>query len=130
RVQMVPFRAVFTGTGGGMRERLKAEARGAILAWIVAGAAEWQKHGTAPPEIVRTLTDEYLSDQDELGQWFSECVDRDANAFEKSSHLHGNYKAWCDRNRSRAKSNTALSQHLVSLGLEKEHTMGGKVFRG
>ena len=50
RVQMVPFRAVFEPTPGpGMRERLKAEAGGAILAWIVQGAQEWPRprHGAA-----------------------------------------------------------------------------------
>lgn len=130
RVQMVPFRAVFQGTGGGMRERLKAEAGGAILAWIIDGVAKWREHGTAPPEVVRTLTDEYLSDQDELGQWLSERVDRDANAFEASSHLYGNYKEWCEGNGIRPKSNMALSQHLVGLGFEKKKTMVGRVLHG
>src|SRR5438309_3949053 len=44
RIQMVPFRAVFPGAPGpGMRERLKQEALGAVLAWAIAGTVTWQQ---------------------------------------------------------------------------------------
>jgi putative DNA primase/helicase len=131
RVQMVPFRAVFEqGPGAGMRERLKAEAGGAILAWIVDGARLWAAAGTAPPPVVTELTADYLSEQDVVGQWLTERCERNAKAFELSSALHRDYTAWCERNGMRPKSNVALSASLVAAGFEKQATMVGKRFNG
>jgi putative DNA primase/helicase len=131
RVQMVPFRAVFEPQPGpGMRERLKAEASGAILAWIVEGARMWSQQGTSPPKCVRDLTDDYLSDQDEIGQWLGERCERKATAFERSSALHRDYAEWCITQGTRPKSNQALSAHLVSAGFEKGSTMIGRVLYG
>jgi putative DNA primase/helicase len=131
RVQMVPFRAVFEQTpGDGMRERLKAEAGGAILAWIIEGAQAWVREGTAPPAVVREMTADYLDDQDLIGQWLGECCERDAKASERLSDLHRDYIAWCERQGTRPKSNLALSAHLVSAGFRKGSTMIGKLFYG
>lgn len=131
RVQMVPFRAVFEPVPGpGIRERLKAEAGGAILAWIVTGAAEWQANGTAPPQTVRDLTAEYLTDQDLIGQWLDERCDRDPHTRERSSDLHRSYVVWCEAQGERAKSNKALAAHLRSAGFAREVTMIGKCFVG
>ncbi len=131
RVQMIPFRAVFTPTPGpGMRERLKAEAGGAILAWIVAGAKAWTDIGTAPPKVVTDLTAEYLEEQDVIGQWMEERCTREPTAYERSSDLHRDYAAWCEQQGYRPKSNQALSAHLVSCGFTKAATMIGKVFHG
>ena len=131
RVQMVPFRAVFEATTPpGMRERLKAEAGGAILAWIVQGAAMWATAGTAPPQTVRDCTTDYLSDQDVVGEWLAERCTRDTKSFELSGALHRNYSAWCEGQGHHPKSNAKLSEYLVSCGFKKEHTAIGKVFRG
>lgn len=131
RVQMVPFRAVFEqGPGAGMRERLKDEAGGAILAWIVEGARLWAAAGTTPPAVVTELTADYLSEQDVVGQWLTERCERNAKAFELSSALHRDYTAWCERNGMRPKSNVALSATLVAAGFEKQAAMQGKKFNG
>jgi len=132
RVQMVPFRAVFKQEAGiGMRERLKAEAGGAVLAWIVEGARIWNASGTAPPAVVRELTAEYLSDQDVVGQWIADRCERDnPKAYELSGTLHRDYSAWCERNGTPPKSNVALSASLVSAGFEKRATSAGKAFYG
>jgi len=131
RVQMVPFRAVFEPQPGiGMRERLKAEAGGAILAWIVEGARMWQRDGTAPPKTVRDLTAEYLNDQDLVGQWMQECCDRAPGNSQLSGELHRSYSKWCDAQGAHPKSNVALSACLVAAGFQKKTTMAGKVFHG
>ena len=114
RMQVVPFRAVFkVQAGAGMRERLKAEAGGAILAWIVQGAAQWNLLGTAPPESVRALTDDYLAAQDDIGRWLNERCERIATAKERSSHLYENYKSWCKDQGVSPKSNPKLSEYLL-----------------
>jgi len=131
RMQMVPFRAVFTPMAGqGMRERLQDKALGAVLAWAIKGTVEWANHGTAPPASVRLLTDEYLGDEDGFGQWLEECCVRDESGTERSSDLHRNYQSWCGQNGARPESNALLSRYLVSSGFGKQKTMVGRCFRG
>jgi putative DNA primase/helicase len=98
RIQMVPFHAVFDATPGqSVREQLKRESLGAVLAWAIQGAAHWSELGTAPPPAVRELTDDYLADEDGFGQWFAECCIRTPFGLERSSDLHQCYLAWCEK---------------------------------
>ena len=131
RVQMVPFRAVFEPVPGqDMRERLKTEAGGAILAWIIQGAPAWRETGTSPPKVVTELTADYLAGQDVFGQWLEERCERVASASERSSDLHKDYKAWSESQGLPPKSNMMLSGELLSAGFERRATMVGKVFHG
>jgi putative DNA primase/helicase len=131
RIQMVPFRAVFASSmGTGMRERLKNEALGAVLAWAIVGTGQWLIRGTAPPQAVRLLTEDYLAEEDGFGQWLAENCVRERSAFERSSDLHRNYLSWCEKNGIRPESNALLSRYLVGIGLSREKTMVGRCFRG
>lgn len=131
RVQMVPFRAVFAPTPGtGMRERIKAEALGAVLAWIVEGARLWAAKGTSPPPCVRELTDEYLSDQDVFGQWLDEACERDPRGMERASDLHRSYKLWCERAGVPADSLVRFAATLIGAGFERYKTAGANMYRG
>lgn len=130
RVQMVPFRAIFQPQPGqDMRGRLKSDAGGAILAWVIEGARAWREAGTSPPAAVRDLTAEYLSDQDLLSQWLEERCNRCAS-FELLSNLHRDHKAWCERMGVPLVSNLALSRQLQAAGFRKRSTSVGKVFDG
>jgi putative DNA primase/helicase len=132
RLQMVPFRCIFTPDPDGpvMRERLKAEAGGAVLAWLIDGAMHWQDQGTAPPPPVLEMTSEYLTDQDVWAQWMAEKCVREGKASELLSKLHKNYKAWCEAQDFKPKSNLELSAYLRSAGFEKKHTVIGNMFEG
>ena len=131
RMQVVPFRAVFAPVAGnGMRERLQEEALGAVLAWAIQGTVLWAKLGTAPPDNVRLLTDEYLSDEDGFGQWLEERCIREESATERSGDLHRDYQAWCESNGARPESNALLSRHLVASGFSRKKTMVGRCFYG
>ncbi len=113
-----------------MRERLKAGALPAVLAWIIAGAAEWRAMGTAPPQCVREITDDYIDQQDTLGAWIDERCERAADASERSSDLHRDYAVWCEGQGLRPKSNKSLSEDLRAAGFDKRATELGKVFYG
>lgn len=76
----------------------------------------WKEIGTAPPETVRALTDEYLAEEDGFGQWLAECCVRDPTGFERSSDLHSSYLAWCDKNGNKSESDALLSRYLVACG--------------
>lgn len=132
RMQVVPFRAVFTQqqTGESMRERLKAECGGAVLSWIVSGARKWSQTGTAPPTAVTDLTADYLADQDVLGQWLDEACERGSKSSERSSALHRSYSTWCERQGLRPESAVRLSAQLAAMGFVKKKTAVGKLFYG
>lgn len=131
RIQVVPFRAVFeAGSGSGVRERLKTEAAGAVLAWVIQGAVQWNQLSTSPPHAVRALTDDYLEEQDDFGRWLKERCERIASASEQSSRLHRDYKAWCEIQGMAAKSNKALTQYLQPIVGKPEPDRAGNMFRG
>jgi len=109
---------------------LKQEALGAVLAWAIAGTVAWQQLGTAPPEGVRLLTEDYLADEDGFGQWFAECCVRSEVGYERSSDLHLSYVDWCGKNGSKPESNAMLSRYLVASGFSKERTTIGRCFKG
>ena len=46
-------------------EKLKTELPG-ILAWMIAGCAEWLESRLAPPQIVTEATDQYLQAEDAI----------------------------------------------------------------
>jgi P4 family phage/plasmid primase-like protien len=131
RIQMVPFHAVFDATPGqSVREQLKRESLGAVLAWAIQGAAHWSELGTAPPPAVRELTDDYLADEDGFGQWLAECCIRTPFGLERSSDLHQCYLAWCEKTGNRPESNALLSRYLVASGFSKKKTSTGRCFVG
>ena len=60
--------------GAGMRERLKQEALGAVLAWAIAGTVQWRQVRYRPAgDACALLTEDYLADEDGFGQWLAEC---------------------------------------------------------
>lgn len=75
-------------------ERLKGEDEG-ILAWIVRGAMSWQAMGLKAPDAVVAAGASYREEQDRVGQFVSECCERDADAWTPLSDLYSAYKEWC-----------------------------------
>lgn len=74
RIRLIPFNETFSGDRAdkGLTDKLKAEAPG-ILAWLVRGCLEWQKHGLSEPDEVRLATAAYQAEMDTLGGFISEC---------------------------------------------------------
>jgi putative DNA primase/helicase len=76
RLAMVPFAFQPGRTDTELKDKLKAEWPG-ILHWMVTGCLRWQRHkGIVRPEAVQDLTDSYFAEQDLLGQWIEQCVER------------------------------------------------------
>lgn len=131
RMQMVPFNAVFPPTPGlGMRERLRAEALGAALAWIVQGARLWATSGTNPPAAVTGASEDYLAEQDIVGRWIEERCDRAPGAQALSSALHADFRSWCHDQGETALGAKTFSQRLRALGFARRPTEHGQAFCG
>ncbi len=58
----------------GLPELLEAEWP-AILHWAIEGCLEWQRIGLQKPDSVKAATQDYLDNEDTMGQWLSDCCD-------------------------------------------------------
>src|SRR5262249_17607563 len=109
--------------------KLKAEWP-AILRWMVDGCLEWQRVGLKIPESIRQATDDYLADQDTLGQWIVDCVEHDPNAFTLTRELFESWKAWCEARNLAQGTETAFADSLKEAGYDKDRRKYGRGFSG
>jgi putative DNA primase/helicase len=78
-------------------DKLKAEWP-EILRWMVDGCLEWQRIGLAVPDAVRDASNAYFADQDTLGQWIEEALDRtDPRAWTRTVDLFTAWKEWAEQ---------------------------------
>jgi len=73
RLLKIPFARKFEGEGrdNTLKEELIAEHLPEVLAWIVAGCADWQRRGLAIPSEVTEATAEFIREQDQIGQFMA-----------------------------------------------------------
>jgi putative DNA primase/helicase len=112
-----------------LTETLKTEWPG-ILAWMTAGALEWQAAGLQPPQAVRDATEAYLAAEDAIAAWMAECCDRNPNAWEASRNLFGSWSAWANTAGEATGSQRSFSQALEARGLIRKNTEHAKGFLG
>jgi len=76
RLAMVPFVHAPAKPDHELEEKLRAEWPG-IMRWMIEGCLEWQKEGRIKrPKVVVEMTKEYFNEQDLLGQWIDEWLER------------------------------------------------------
>jgi putative DNA primase/helicase len=114
-----------------LAEKLKAEWP-TILRWMVDGCLEWQRVGLMVPDIVRNATDEYLADQDTVGQWADEWIEPDKGqfAFVKTRDLFKSWKQWCDDRNLSPGTETSFADTLKDRGYEPKRTNSARGFKG
>jgi putative DNA primase/helicase len=111
-------------------EKLKPEWPG-ILYWAVQGCLEWQRVGLAPPKAVADATDEYLREQDKLGQWIEDCCGVDPVYKALSTELYKSWKDWCEGSGLRTTSQKSFSLDLQERGFANgRNEIGLKQFEG
>jgi putative DNA primase/helicase len=82
RLAMIPFVHAPPEPDHALVEKLRAEWPG-ILRWMIDGCLMWQAEGIKRPDIVIETTKEYFSEQDLLGQWIEERVEKTSPAESK-----------------------------------------------
>ncbi len=112
RVVMIPFAVIFKKPDKTLKDRLVAEAPG-ILAWAVQGCLDWQRWGLNPPYAVRTATDQYLHDQDDIQVFIDEWCDLVPTARTSSTVLYTNWHTWCERNGIYSGSKKEFTQRMM-----------------
>lgn len=74
-------------------KKLLAESSG-ILAWLVEGCLEWQKHGLNPPQKILDMTNQYRIDEDLIGNFIDECCEVETEVEVQSTKLYKAFKHW------------------------------------
>ena len=132
RVRLVPFNRTFAPDERDphLLARLRAETPH-ILAWMVAGCIDWQRHGLAnTPTTIRRATDAYQVDQDLTGTWLSECTSSSTHGEASSGDLYANNKAWSLDNGLRPASAVALGRRLSERGFSDRKSNGKRLWCG
>jgi putative DNA primase/helicase len=95
RIRVIPFGVQIPREeqDAGLPARLAEEAPG-ILAWLVAGAKEWQAEGLADPNSVLGATSDYRQDSDVVGQFLSDRCRLADGSYVKARALYEAYVAW------------------------------------
>ncbi len=113
-----------------LADKLKAEWP-AILRWMVDGCLEWRRDGGLnPPKAVREATDDYLADQDTIGQWLDESTEAEVNNFEKTRALFLSWKTWCEPRNLFIGTETAFADTLKDRGYRKARDVKARGFFG
>jgi putative DNA primase/helicase len=131
RFHLIPFAVTIPPDerDGELTEKLRTEWPG-ILAWMIAGALEWQARGLRLPQAVRDATEDYLAAEDAIAAWIDDKCDRDANAWASSSDLFASWTAWATAAGEFAGSQKRFSQTLETRGLTRRKTEVAQGFLG
>jgi putative DNA primase/helicase len=112
-----------------LKEKLKREWPG-ILAWMVDGCAEWQRHGLDVPTSVTSSTDHYLDEQDMVAAWIEETCVRDPNSWSPRSELFESWSWWAQRAKENCGTRPDFFQNLESRGFTIATRNGIRGFKG
>ena len=122
RLHLIPFTVTIPPgeRDKDLAEKLQSE-WGGILQWAVDGCLEWQQIGLSPPRVVLDATDQYLKDEDTLGQWIDERCAVDPAYSALSSDLYHDWKQWTEARGERPGSQKRFSQAFGDCGFTKQH---------
>jgi phage/plasmid-associated DNA primase len=79
---------------------------------------------------VRTPTNEYLDDQDTLGQWIEERTRKDPRATTRSRDLFADWSAWCAKLNLAPGTEKAFVEDLKKLGWTQSRNEKSRGFVG
>jgi putative DNA primase/helicase len=110
RLRLIPFdntvdsKREVTGLSG----TLIGQHGGAVMAWIVAGAVTYLRHGLMEPDSVRIATDEYAHEQDSVARFIEDCcyLSQSDQVKTNTKHVRDAYVTYC-----RDQDLTPLTQH-------------------
>ena len=120
RIVLIPFTQRFVDNPTAPNEhkaarnlpaKLRAEAPG-ILAWLVRGCLEWQRHGLNPPEVVTAATAAYRDDEDLMKHFLDDCCLIGTPYEVKAGPFYTAYQKWCEENGHKPMSGTRFGKDM------------------
>jgi putative DNA primase/helicase len=126
RIKLVPFTVTIPPReqDKALPAKLKKEQSG-ILAWLVAGCLDWQRHGLGEPDEVRQATTAYQAEQDVVQGFIDECCQVHPEAKANSSGLLTAYLAWSG---DKLMTAPAFRKRMKDKGFESKEGTGGRYF--
>jgi putative DNA primase/helicase len=131
RLRVVPFGVVIPPEERDkhLAERLKLDAD-AILAWAVAGYADYQERGElAEPDSVLTATSKYQKSSDSVARFLDDCT-KSCNGFATTGDLFARWSRWAAEDGADAISQRAFGEALDGHGFSVSKSNGRRVRRG
>jgi putative DNA primase/helicase len=104
-----------------LKNKLRAEWPG-ILEWMLAGCADWQERGLAPPDAVMEATSAYLDAEDTLADWIEVCCFRNPNVSDTVQLLFASWTEWAEKAGERVGSKREFGDRLEEAGFKRERT--------
>ncbi len=96
-------------------EKLCVE-RDGILAWAIAGHADWRRHGLTPPAKIRAAVDAYFEEEDTVGQWIEQECDLGEDRKAKASDLYASWSAFAETHGIDKGYSRSLGEALAARG--------------
>lgn len=106
------------------------EERDGILAWMVEGCLDWQRVGLKPSETVRRESSSYRKESDLLGEFLEDVAQVMPGGREEQAKLYGSWRAWNERNGTRAGAKASFSRKLTERGHVEAKSNGKRYYAG
>ncbi|MHA7826907.1 MAG: phage/plasmid primase, P4 family [Roseovarius sp.] len=131
RVVLIPFTVTIPAEkrDPDLPAKLKTEGP-KILRWAIDGAVEWKKRGLDVPASVAAASEEYMDDEDMLGQFLADETAMDPNSFVTTADLHQRFNFWCERQGLHAWTQNSMRKELKSRGFRDHRKTHGRGFVG
>ena len=117
RIHLVPFEVTLPRHRQDRLLALKLHAeRAGVLAWAMRGCAAWQREGLAAPGSVRSATQAYREEMDELAGFLGDRCVHVRNVRTPAGALYDAYTEWCQQNGEQVMSQTRFGLSLRERG--------------
>lgn len=119
RVRLIPFRVTIPDheQDKNLTDKLRGELSG-IARWAVEGLMAWQKRGLGAAPEVTAATATYRAEQDVLGQFIAEKIEKDPEAQTTAAEVYAAYVQWCEQAGERPLRKNDLGVALAERGFE------------
>ena len=101
-----------------------------ILAWMIRGCLSWQHAGLAPPAAVIDATEDYLANEDKVGQFLASVCNIEANGKISCRELLEDWEEWSRDNNCFTGSARLFAGWMEDRQYLKRHTDKGNYFLG
>ena len=126
RLHLVPFTVTIPESqrDRNLTDKLLQE-RDGILAWAVQGCLLWQQQGLNPPDLVVAATAEYFDEEDAIGDFLEEEVQRHPQARVGVADVFQRWQEWAGKRGEYVGTSRWLAQQLTNRGFERARLHGG-----
>jgi phage/plasmid-associated DNA primase len=97
---------------------------------MIDGCLEWQRVGLNPPKAVTAATEEYLANEDILGQWLADCCEVGRSHSAIRTDLYASWGEWAERNGAPKHSARAFYAKLDDRGFQQRESHGNRLVEG